>query len=98
MIYLIKSKKCSKKYVGSTITSFRKPFNNHRSSINRYGRGQRGIPGEQLYRHFIEQRQIGLEELRIQIIGKVDVKDPTNIEVSRLLGIQVGYFYFQRSE
>ena len=39
VIYLIYCRKCGKKYVGSTITSFRKRFNNHKSSMNRYGRG-----------------------------------------------------------
>ena len=43
VIYLISCVKFRKNYVGSTITSFKKRFNNHKSSINRYGRGQRKI-------------------------------------------------------
>ena len=38
VVYLILCKQCKKKYVGSTITSFRKRFNNHKSSIIRYGK------------------------------------------------------------
>ena len=38
VIYLISCAKCGKKYIGSTITSFRKRFNNHNSSMNRYER------------------------------------------------------------
>ena len=43
MIYLISYAKCGKNCVGSTITAFRKRFNNHKSSMNRYGKGHRGI-------------------------------------------------------
>ena len=38
VIYLISCAKCGKKFVGSTITSFRKRVNNHKSSMNRYER------------------------------------------------------------
>ena len=43
VVYLIKCKTCSKIYVGSTITSFRKRFNNHKSSANRFAISK---PGE----------------------------------------------------
>ena len=43
VIYLISCAKCGKNCVGSTITAFRKRFNNHKSSMNRYGKGHRGI-------------------------------------------------------
>ena len=36
------------------MTSFRKRFNNHSSSLNRFGKEQRGIAGENLYAHFFE--------------------------------------------
>ena len=59
VIYLITCKKLHVKiYVGSTITSFRKRFNNHKSSFNRFGkgvRGVRGIAGEHLYAHLDEK-------------------------------------------
>ena len=37
VIYLITCKRFGRQYVGSTIAEFRKRFNNHKSSINRYG-------------------------------------------------------------
>ena len=42
VFYLISCTKCRKNYVGSTITSFRKRFNNHKRSLVRYGKGQSG--------------------------------------------------------
>ena len=30
-----------------------KCFNNNKSSMNRYSKGQRGLTGEQLYSHFL---------------------------------------------
>ena len=54
VVYLIKCKRCSRQYIGSTINTFMIRFNNHKSSLNRYGRGQRNIPGEHLYSHFLK--------------------------------------------
>ena len=76
VVYLIECKKCLKLYVGSTITSFRMRFNNHKSSLVGYGKGQRGIAGEHLYAHFFQQGHQGLEEIRIMIIDKTDVSKP----------------------
>ena len=39
VVYLLSFKKCNKCYIGSTVTSFRKTFKNHKSSLNRYGKG-----------------------------------------------------------
>ena len=80
MVYLITCKRCAKQYVGSTITDFRKRFNSHKSSMNRYGKGQRGICGEHLYAHFFEEGHLGLEDLDIQIIDVTDKRDPTKRE------------------
>ena len=52
VVYLITSKKCEKQYVGDKIIYFRTRFNNQTSSLSRFGKGQRGICGEQLYSHF----------------------------------------------
>ena len=52
VVYLISCKNCGLQYVGNTITAFRLSFNNHKSSLNRYGRGQRNITGQHLYAHF----------------------------------------------
>ena len=53
-IYSIIRKKYCKVYAASTITSFRKRFNNHKSSGKRYVMVQRGIPGKHLSPHFYE--------------------------------------------
>ena len=65
--------KCSKQYVGSTITAFRLRFNNHKSSINRFPKGQRGLSGQHLYEHFFEEGYSSLNDFRAQIIDVTDV-------------------------
>ena len=77
VIYLLNCKRCSKIYVGSTVTSFRKRFNNHKSSLKRLGKGQRGIAGEHLYAHFLEEGHKGIEDIQVKIIDLTDVNDPT---------------------
>ena len=77
MIYLTTCKKCGKQYEGSTITSLRMRFNNHRSSLNRYGKGQRGFCGEHLYAHFWEDGHGSLNDVMVQIIDVTDARDPT---------------------
>ena len=71
---------CRKQYVGSTITSFRYRFNNHKSSLARFGRGQRGICGEHLYSHFFSKGHSGLTDVSVPIIDKTDIGDPTTRE------------------
>lgn len=80
VVYLLSCKKCNKQYVGNTTTSFRKRFNNHKSSLQRYGRGQRGIPGEYLYAHFFSNGHGGLSDLSATIIDKTNVNNPTERE------------------
>ena len=80
VIYIIKCKICSKIYVGSTITAFRKRFYNRKSSINRYPRGQRGILGEHLSAHFFQFDHNGMKDLSVMIIDKTDGKDPSRRE------------------
>ena len=47
-----------------TITSFRNRFNNHKS-MNRYGKGQRGIAGEHLYAPFFEEGHRRIEDISV---------------------------------
>ena len=49
VVYLITCGKCSKQYVGNTVTSFRLRFNNHTSSLNRFSKGQRGLCGQHFF-------------------------------------------------
>ena len=46
-------------YVGNRVTQFRLRFNNHKSSLLRFGKGQRGICGQGLYAHFFLTRAWG---------------------------------------
>ena len=54
VIYMIKCRECGKVYIGSTTTTFRKRFNNNKSSLSRYGMGQCNILGAHLYAHFLK--------------------------------------------
>ena len=69
--------------MGSTITEFRKRFSNRKSSMNRYGKGQRGICGEHLYAHFFEGH-LGLEDLEVQIVDVMDKRETQ--QKGKLLG------------
>jgi hypothetical protein len=60
-------------YVGCTITSFRLRFNNHKSSLNRYGQGIRNINCQHFYEHFFGEGHSGLSDFRVQIIDSTDV-------------------------
>ena len=79
VVYLITCKRCGKQHIGRTITECRKRFNNHNSSINRYGKRQRGTCREHLYAHFFEGH-LGLEDLEVQVIDVTDKRDHTKRE------------------
>ena len=64
VVYLLKCERCRKDYVGSTINSFRERFNNHESSLLRYGKEKKGILSEHLYsRFFAEGHAEHLQEI-----------------------------------
>ena len=67
-------------YVGNTVTQFRLRFNNHKSSLLRFGKGQRGICGQGLYAYFFEQGHGGLRDLQVQIIDVTDINKPNERE------------------
>ena len=80
IVYLISCKFCGLQNVGNTITPFRLRFNNHKSALNRYGRGQRNICGQQLYAHFWGEGHSGLSDFLVQVIDVTDVNNPTERE------------------
>ena len=59
------------------ITFFRKRFNNHKSSLKWFGKGQRGVAGEHLYAHLYEEGHKRIEDIQVKIIDGTDVNDPT---------------------
>ena len=46
----------------------------------RFGKGQKGIPGGNLYKHFFEDEHKGLEDMVVKMIDKTNIYDPTNRE------------------
>jgi hypothetical protein len=75
-VYLISCKSCGLQYVGNT----RLRFNNHKSALNRYGREQRNICGQQLYAHFWGEGHPGLSDFLVHVIDVTDVNNPTERE------------------
>ena len=80
VVHLITCKKCDKQYVGNTVTPFRKRFNNHKSSLNRFGKGQKEICGKHLYSHFYTEGHLGIKDLSVMIIDVTNVNNPTERE------------------
>ena len=66
--------------MSSAVNSFCKWLNNHKSSLNRYGKGQRGILGEHLYAHFFDVDHASLPDLSVNIIDKTDFNKPAKRE------------------
>ena len=80
IVYLITCMKCDEQYVGSTVTAFRKRFNNHKSSLSRYGKGQKEICVKHLYSHFYTEGHSGIKDFSVQVIDVTDVNNPTERE------------------
>ena len=55
-------------------------LNSNKSSVKRYGNGQRGILGEHLYAHFYEGGHEGIKDMLVKIIDTMDVSDSTKKE------------------
>ena len=79
VVYLVTCKACKMQDVGCTITSFTLRFNNHKSSLNRYGQGK-NVNGQHLYEHFFAECYWGLDDFLVKIIDKTNVTKPTKRE------------------
>ena len=78
VVYLLTCKICEKQYVGSAVTKFRSRFNQYKSNVNLYGKGQRGFMQEPLIEHFFSNKHNGsYKDIKVQII---DYCDPNNLE------------------
>ena len=66
-----------KQYVGSTVTKFRCRFNQYKSNINLYGKGQKGFIQEPLIEHFFSNKHNGVyKDIKVQIIDYCDPNNP----------------------
>ena len=72
VIYLLSCTKCSKQYVGSTITKFRTRINNHKSKFcahNRLSTSNKTLD-DLIYKHCNQQDHKGVDDLMVQLIDK----------------------------
>ena len=78
VIYLFTCMICGKQYVGSTTTKFRLRFNQYKSNMTKYLKGQRGakVKQEKLFEHFCtENHDRTLKSMKVQIIDHCDPQD-----------------------
>ena len=98
MIYLSTCVICGKQYVGSTTTTFRLRFNQYKSNMTKYLKGQRGakVKQEQLFDHFCTQNHDRtLKSMKVQII---DHCDPQNQQKRAFfLGTHTGHNIIQKA-
>ena len=69
---------CDKQYVGSTTTKFRLRFNQYKSNMTKYLKGQRGakVKQEKLFEQFCtENHDRTLKSMKVQIIDHCDPQD-----------------------
>ena len=78
VIYLFTCMICDKQYVGSTTTKFRLRFNQYKSNMTKYLKGQHGakVKQEKLFEHFCtENHDRTLKSMKVQIIDHCDPQD-----------------------
>ena len=62
--------------MGSTITTFRKRFNQYKSNIKLYSEGRRGAKREKLISHFFSDKHHGTyDNIKVQMIDYCDAND-----------------------
>ena len=77
VVYLMNCKVCGLQYVGSTTTKFRLRFNNHKSRLRAHSKmsAARKESDDLVYKHFHGHGHHGLQDISIQLIDKVNVKE-----------------------
>ena len=75
--------------MGDAITPFRLRFNNHKSSLNRYGQGPRSIAVQHLYAHFFVKGHLGSSDFMVLAIDHANVNNNTEREVFGMKGLIV---------
>ena len=69
---------CGKQYIRSATTTFRLRFNQYKSNMTKYLKGQRGAKGkpEKLFEHFCTQNHDRtLKSMKVEIIDHCDPQD-----------------------
>ena len=62
--------------MGSTITTFRKHFNQYKSNIKLYSKRRQGMRQEKLISHFFTDKHLGTyDDIKVQIIDYRDAND-----------------------
>ena len=90
VVYLIECKSCSKQYVCSTITLFRRRFNNYKSGarkVSKFYPKKCNIYQEQFHRHFNSEGPNGMDDWKITIIDRFE----------NVLELRIRESYWQRS-
>ena len=73
---MLKRKGCRKQYVRSTISPFRKRFNQCKFNIKLYSDGSREMTQEKSVSHFLTGKHHGThDDIKVQIIDYCDAND-----------------------
>ena len=74
VVYLLSCRVCNLQYVGSTITSFRLRFNNHKSRIATHSKASRAYKDmdDPLYKHFCSAGHQGVKDVEVTLIDRVN--------------------------
>ena len=80
LIYLLNCNCCQKQYVGQTVDTFRKRWNNYKDNARKFNRGEHCIQ-RHLYEHFtLPGHSSFLHDVSITLIDKTDPSYPTKRE------------------
>ena len=73
VVYLLSCRVCNLQYVGSTVTSFRLRFNNHKSRIATHSKASRAYKDmdDPLYKHFCSAGHQGVKDVEVTLIDRV---------------------------
>ena len=74
VVYLLSCRVCNLQYVGSTVTSFRLRFNNHKSRIATHSKASRAYKDmdDPLYKHFCSAGHQGVKDVEVTLIDRVN--------------------------
>ena len=76
VIYLISCTVCGRQYTGTTVTRFRKRFNQYKSNVNLYSQSVRGLMQEKVISHFFDfEHNCSIDDMHVQIIDHCDPND-----------------------